>query len=212
VQPAVSLCRPAFIKRDDRPGCLVNLPLTLTDVFNCLPAGLQPKTYSGLIDKNNVAFPLMISMSTPCLGERPRTSVSKSSTDRTGLRLISRITSPSRSPARRKGEWLYAGYPYQTIPWALVGTLAVGEEPARAGCAFSTLILAATLPAISRNAAARGEAGSVITIGSPQSPPILSRVSSGMLPRKGIPRSTAACSPPPCAKMSVRVPQRGQMK
>ena len=53
-----------------------------------------------MIDKNNVAFPLMISMSTPCLEERPRTSRSKSSTDQTGLRLLSRITSPSRSPAR----------------------------------------------------------------------------------------------------------------
>jgi len=42
----------------------------------------------------------MISMSTPCLEERPRTSRSKSSTDQTGLRLLSRITSPSRSPAR----------------------------------------------------------------------------------------------------------------
>lgn len=33
--------------------------------------------------------------------------------------------------------------------------LVVGEEPARAGCAFSTLIRAATLAAMSRNAAAR---------------------------------------------------------
>jgi hypothetical protein len=56
---------------------------------------------------------------------------------------------------------------YQTIPWALIGTLAVGEEPARAGCAFSPLIRAATLAAMSRNAAARDEAGSLITTGSP---------------------------------------------
>jgi hypothetical protein len=42
----------------------------MADAFNSLPACLRPKTYSGLIDKNNVAFPLMISMSTPCLGER----------------------------------------------------------------------------------------------------------------------------------------------
>jgi len=87
-------------------------------------------------------------------------------------------------PSRRKGEWLYDDHPYQTIPWALVGTLAVGEEPAGAGCAFSTLIRAVTLAAMFRNAAARGEAGSLITIGSPRSPPILSSVSTGMLPRR----------------------------
>jgi len=42
----------------------------MADAFNCLPACLRLETYSGLIDKNNVAFPLMINMSTPCLDER----------------------------------------------------------------------------------------------------------------------------------------------
>src|SRR5438445_264058 len=77
--------------------------------------------------------------------------------------------------------------------------------------AVSTLIRAAILEAMSMKALACGESGFATTRGRPISPPTLMAGSIGTRPRNGMPSLSAARSPPPYEKISVRSPHLPQM-